>query len=382
MAGTSPESAATAWQVRLRSMARPVLASSLVPSQLDPVLKRIARRRRRSEGVPSGVDFPTLEEVCRKEWGRRLKRVWHTPISSWRGAGAAFVWLEMEGRVTKRVVVKASSYEADVFVASTETLVEAGPPELWAYRKAEPILRAFLPRTILAAEAASGRSGVYVLEDLSWDYGRGENTLRDGVMGMFRMQAALASAVETHGDEELIRYDAAFSRGLIAYAENAITAYDGGGDGSIRERVLGAWPRLEGAYLDDEFDVSTDGVPIHGDYNGSNVFVHRRDRRVKAVDWEWTGYGTPHADLASYLKKASTDVVSWALDLLAKRDESRTRHEHERIFLRSVLERALLDASLNAMQHTSDRGDSGYLGPRVNRALVTSLRSLDQLRNG
>ncbi len=82
MAGTSPESAATAWQVRLRSMARPVLGSSLVPSQLDPVLKRIARRRRRSEGVPSGVDFPTLEEVCRKEWGRRLKRVHPSSCSS------------------------------------------------------------------------------------------------------------------------------------------------------------------------------------------------------------------------------------------------------------------------------------------------------------
>ena len=267
-----------------------------------------------------------------------------------------------------------------MFRAATESLVEPGPPELWVYSKAEPVLRAFLPRVFLAAEAGSGRSGVYVLEDLTWEYGRNRVSLgwRHGVLGMFQLHETLASAVDAYGGDDLVRYDAVFSRALVSYAEQAIVAFDDPGDGEVRDQVLEAWPQLEAAYLDDEFSI--EGVPIHGDYNESNVFIHRRDHdRVKAVDWEWSGFGSPHADLASHLKSAPPEVVSWALDEIAARDQSRTRPEHERMFLRSALERAIWDSALLAMQFTSDRSRFGHLRSWINGSLARALWSLDQL---
>ena len=95
---------------------------------------------------------------------------------------------------------------------------------------------------------------------------------------------------------------------------------------------------------------------------------------------EWAGFGSPHADLASYLKSAPPEVVSWALDEMAERDQSRTRLEHERMFLRSALERALWDSALLATQVTSDQSRFGYLGSWVNGSLAKALWSLDQLR--
>ena len=346
------------------------------------MLKRIARRRRRSIGLPPGVPFETLDEVCQAEWGRRLGDAWHTPISSWKGSSAAFVWLQMEGRATKRVVVKLSRYEAEVFLTSIESLVEPGPAELWVYNEAGPSMAAFLPHAYLAARVESGQGYLFVLDDLTEQYAHDMSPQgwRNGINGLFRMHSALASAVDAYGSEQLLRFDADFSSALIPYAENAIAAYDAVTGGSSSAQVLQAWPRLQETYLDDEFDLPNGGIPIHGDYNTSNVFIHRRDNQVKAVDWEWAGLGSPHADLASYLKNPPIEVITWALDQIAERDESRTRYEHERMFLRSTLERAIWDASLQAMQFTSDRNRFGYLGPRVNRALQRSLRSLDQLR--
>lgn len=349
------------------------------------MLKRIARRRRRLIGLPPGVPFETLDEICQAEWGRRLRGAWHTPISSWKGSSAAFVWLQMEGRATKRVVVKLSSYEAEVFLTSIESLVEPGPAELWVYNQAKPGMATFLPHAYLAARVESSRGYLFVLDDLTEQYVHDVSPQgwRNGINGLLRMHSALASAVEAYGSEQLLRFDANFSSALISYTENAIGAYDAVTGGSSSAQVLQAWPRLRETYLDVQFDLPNGGVPIHGDYNTGNVFSNRQDHtKIKAVDWEWAGIGSPHADLASYLKIAPTEVVPWALDRIAQHDTSRTRPDHARMFLRSTLERAIWDAALLAMQFTADRDRFGYLGPSIDRALSRSIWSLDQLRGG
>ena len=63
----------------------------------------------------------------------------------------------MEGRATKRVVVKLSRYEAEVFLTSIESLVEPGPAELWVYNEAKPSMAALLPHAYLAARVESGQ---------------------------------------------------------------------------------------------------------------------------------------------------------------------------------------------------------------------------------
>ncbi len=239
-------------------------------------------------------------------WNRRLRRVWHTPLPSWKGESVAFVWLQLEGGLTKRIVVKAARYEAEVFPASINASVKPGLPEMWVYGRATPVMGAFIPDVYLAHEEEPGRHYVYVLEDLTGGYGKkrgGPLGWRDGINGLFRVQEALALAVDEYGAGHLLVYDDAYSEALVSYAKRALAAYDGGSDGSVRERLLQTWPLLEETYLGDRFDLLDGGMPIHGDFDTRNVFIHRKDRhQVKVVDWEWAGFGWPHGDLASYLK--------------------------------------------------------------------------------
>ena len=113
------------------------------------------------------------------------------------------------------------------------------------------------------------------------------------------------------------------------------------------------WQRVVDVHQRDEFYRHGLAAPIHGDYDHSNVLVHRQDRsRVRVVDWEWAGIGVPHADLAALLKRVSPDDERAALAIFARGYGRLSAEEHLRLFRGCQLEGRLLDAGFIARQQT------------------------------
>ncbi|MGI9609054.1 MAG: phosphotransferase family protein [Acidimicrobiia bacterium] len=369
---------------RLRALADPIIRSDLVPSSTTRTLKRMVRRRRRLPGLPAGLEEVEVDAVCRTEWGRGLKGAFHLPIRSWKNSSASFVWLQLKGGGSRRLIAKVARYSHEVHAASVDSPLDAGRPELWAYTKAKSDLEAFLPGILLARRSDDGRSYAYLLEDLntSFEHPSGPSALKSALDGMFDMHRALARAAGKESTEsgDLLQYDGGFSERLVGYSGRALSEFAQITSSGVVTAMADRWDELAGIYLGAELSDHWEMTPIHGDYNTGNVFIRTSaPRDTKAVDWEWAGFGIPHADMASLLKKAEPDVIHWAMERLSQNDPGRTASQHQRAFNVSVLERAILDAGLVAVQYNSDPERFSSLESWIEGAATRGLVHLDRL---
>ena len=166
----------------------------------------------------------------------------------------------------------------------------------------------------------------------------------------------------------------------MSYAEEAISRFHGTTNSSVASEVLNDWRRLRDCYMSPEFDVPQIHRPIHGDYNTGNLFMSNIDRgQLKAVDWEWTGFGLPHIDLASYLRSAPPEVTRWAIDDFARREPDLALRAHDRLLSRCALERGIWDASLLANQLESDVDRYQRLEEGITRSLSSAMHALHRL---
>ncbi|MFV1992129.1 MAG: phosphotransferase, partial [Acidimicrobiales bacterium] len=336
----------------------------------------------RKAGLPIVIPTETLDDMCQRYWQRPLKATWYAPISSWKGSSAAFLWLGLEGGDTRRVILKAARYTESQDDAYQGFPFEPGAPEFWIYNAAAPALRNYLADCMLAVRLASPETFLYVLEDLSVNYVKPPRVAgwRPGVLRMHDLHSALSVAAAKYGREDLLIYDKSFDRKLLSYAEETISRIHSSTRSLVAREVLDDWTRLSNCYMSHEFDIPQIHRPIHGDYNTGNLFVSKKDRaQLKVVDWEWTGFGLPHIDLASYLRRAPSDVTRWAIDDLARREPDLTLRAHERVLLRCALQRGIWDASLLASQLGSDVDRFQRLDEGVDRSLSSAMHALNRL---
>lgn len=364
-----------------------------------PPLRRAARyvrariqrpRVERVEGLPTTLAFETLDGLCREHGRGRLKRCAHVHLSGWKSLGTYRLELATDAGTTWRLIFKNECYLPE-FIAALEGLpVSPGPPEAILYRNRDPGLSAFLPQLFWFREVEPGRHFQYLLEDLAPRHALLRPETADHIRatrGLLHIHKALREAFPAAYPAGLIRYDRRYSERLLDYALGNLAEYRARtGDGAVAA-LAGKWREVASVHQRDEFYDADLRVPIHGDYNSSNIHAHREhDDQLKVVDWEWAGIGLPHADLAALVKSVRPEDHPALLQAFVADDPRLQPAQHRRLFRWCQLERRLLDAAFLARQQLVSERRIPWLQEEIRRAAgdvlgaVTSLHAAPHAR--
>jgi aminoglycoside phosphotransferase (APT) family kinase protein len=167
----------------------------------------------------------------------------------------------------------------------------------------------------------------------------------------------------------VFRYDRRYSERLLDYALGNLAEYGARtADGAVAA-LSGRWRGIASVHQRDEFYDDDLRVPIHGDYNSSNIHAHREDaNQLKVVDWEWAGVGLPHADLAALVKSVRREDHPVLLQAFVEGDPRLAPEQHRRLFRWCQLERRLLDAAFLAKQQLVSARRVSWLQEEIRRS--------------
>jgi hypothetical protein len=316
-------------------------------------IRELRSQYRRGElGVPEGVSVKFLEELCLERLGSPLAEVRHRHLSAWKASGSYQLKLLAQNKQRLALIAKEARYTPDEIPALVGLGIRPGAPEFAVLGCPGSEL---LPGVFHCEEIAANEHYSYIMEDLSDEYRMADDE-RDVVFlagQLPRLHAnlpALFSEVEPRG---LIQYDGGFSHGLLKYAAKQLSDYVTRFPNPQVESLCSLLPDLSSlrmTILSQRQDFG-ELQPIHGDFNSSNAMIHKgTGAGIKLIDWEWAGYGLPHADLASLLKSASAEVQQKALTAYIEADPSCSAAEHKLLYQWAQLERAVLDASFLGAQ--------------------------------
>jgi hypothetical protein len=322
-------------------------------------VRSLGHRRRRKvrsapvEGVPEGITFETLNELCLQRLEKPLARVSHVHLSGWKAAGSYRLFLQAQGGRRWRLIYKNAVYSNDQIPALAKLPVVPGPPEYLVYSNAGGPLGQYLPAVYLCSEIVPGRHYQYLLEDLGQAYRK--STSLEAILGIV---AELPSIHQAFGawsrsidQDRLLRYGHEFSVAFQEYARETLECYAQRTANEIVSEVCLLWPHISKVYLCEKFQEIRPACSIHGDFNPANVLVHEKySDRIKLVDWEWAGLGMPHADLASLLGGRKPEIEQQALSFFFRQDTSLPPNENRRLYQWCNLERGLLNAAFCAAQ--------------------------------
>ena len=337
------------------------------------VRARIRRARvERVEGLPPTLALETLDALSREHGRGGLKRCAHIHLSGWKSRGTYRLELDTDAGTSWRLIFKDECYRPELIGALEGLPVFPGPPEAILYRNRNTVLSYFLPQVFWFREVEPGRHFQYLLEDLAPTHALLRPETVDHIKatrGLLHIHKALREAFPAAYPDGLIQYDRRYSERLLDYALGNLAEYVARtGDGAVAA-LSGKWREVASVHQRDEFYDAGLRVPIHGDYNSSNIHAHREhDNQLKVVDWEWAGVGLPHADLAALVKSVRREDHPVLLQAFVEEDPRLAPEQHRRLFRWCQLERRLLDAAFLAKQQlVSPRGVS-WLQEEIRRS--------------
>jgi hypothetical protein len=329
------------------------------------------------QGLPEGIAFETLNELCVHHLGEPIKHVSHVHLSGWKPSGSYRLLLQTERGCHWRLVYRNAIYHPDHIPALAGLPIIPGHGEYLVYSNARGALAKYLPAVHWCSEVVPGEHYQYLLEDLGDEYRKAntpEAILRAGAE-LHAVHRAMEEWSASVDHSRLLRYDDEFSTALREYARTNLEVYVRKTPSEGVAEVLELWPRIAEVHGRREFRDLRTIRPIHGDFNTSNILIHREyPDRIKLIDWEWAGHGTAHADLASLLKRATPAVEEHALATFFRQCNRLSLHEHRRLYEWCQLERGLTDAAFLAVQHIECSGPTrlnipGYIERSLRRLL-------------
>lgn len=304
-------------------------------------------------GLPDGIRFEVLNDLCSAYLGEPLKRVSHVHISSWKAAGSYRLFLTAAKGSCWSLIYKNAVYHLDQIPALKSLPVNPGPPEYWVYNNTQGVLAEYLPTVYLCSKVIPSKHYQYLLEDVSKNYQKVNQaeTILAAAAALPRIHQAMFGWSYLQDQEDLLRYDYEFSMALQEYAIKNLERYrQKTADTNVSE-LLESWPRISKIHGCKDFYEMQALCPIHGDFNTANILMHRRHpEQIKLVDWEWAGLGIAHSDLASLLKGTTREIEELALAIFTKENKLLSLEEHRRLYRWCQMERGLLDAAFLAAQ--------------------------------
>ncbi len=313
-------------------------------------------------GLPEGITPDYLNTVCMDYFDEKAVAFTHQHLSGWKPSGAYRLLIKTRRGKVISMVYKDAAYAYDQIPALIDLPVHPGLPEFIVYSQPIGPLAPFLPRVYLAEEVTPGVRYHYLLEDLGQDYHKIsalEDVSRVSAM-LPRLHQALSEWWAAFQPQGLLDYGKGFPQALQEYAYSSLEKYSHRSNDEALKSVLACWCEIAELHLSTEFSQLQRMHPIHGDTNYTNIHIHNHDPfQFKLVDWEWAGYGLPHADLASFVKGMPDDVERPALRQFFGSPQNPnpclnlelTFEENRRLYLWCLLERGLLDAAFLTVQH-------------------------------
>jgi Phosphotransferase enzyme family len=348
------------------------------------VRRRIGRERiQRIEGPPTALSFDTLDALCRERGRGGLKRCAHLHLSGWKSRGTYRLELDTETGTRWQVIFKDECYRPELIPALQGLPVSPGPPEAMLYRLRTAALARFLPQLLWFREIEPGCHFQYLLEDLAETHAilRPETADHiDATRGLLLIHKVLRGAFDAKYPDGLIRYDRRYSERLLDYALGNLADYRARTADVAVAALLARWRQVAQVHQRDEYYDDNLRVPIHGDYNNSNIHA-RLDNpsQLKVVDWEWGGVGLPHADLAALVKTVRREDHLMLLQLFVEEDRQLEPEQHQRLFHWCQLERRLLDAAFLARQQLVSARRVPWLQAEITRSARDVLAAVEWL---
>ncbi len=361
------------------------------------LLSRIKRRiyfmqrrlpRRPVKGLPEGIAFETVNRLCLEHSGEPLQRVSYVHLSGWKVSGAYRLVLKSVNGRTWHLIYKNAIYSLEQIPALRGLPIKPGPPEYLVYKHPEGALSQYLPAVYLCLEMVPGRHYQYVLEDLSQEYQRlseytklaKKRNIVSAASELPKLHHALSEWSITADPTHLLRFNREFSTDLLKYAEENLERYVQETADKTVSRAIEHWPLISEVHGHSEFYECQTTQPIHGDYHTGHVYVHKENPdRIKLIDWEWTGLGRPHADLATLLQGKDPDIEQQALVRYAEQDDRLSLDEHRRLYEWCQLERGLLNAAFLARQQMESSRRAKWVPEFIQRSILRALRAQEQL---
>ena len=365
--------------------------------KLDRILS--ARRRRLLKwiqshtprrGLPRGLSQETVSRICREVTGEELRRSSYVHLSGWKVSGAYRLTLKTQSGRTWPLIFKNAVYNLEELPGLQGMPQRPGPPEYLVYKNASPALSEFLPKVYLCLEIRPGSHYQYLLEDLSRSHRRlspfggtepaGNQNLRAAIEQLPLLHDALTEWLHGVDPSAFLRYDDGFSDAFLSYAKDNLEGYFAETQDETVSRVLKFWPQISNLHESADIGELRGTIAIHGDYHNGHMYTDdSAGDNLKLIDWEWSGFGWPHADLASALKRATPEDEELALSIYAERMKNFTPAEHRRLYEWCQFERGLMDAAYLAKQQMEAPRKVGWVPPYIRRSLRRALRALDAL---
>lgn len=335
-------------------------------------------------GLPLGIEPGELDEICREHFNEHAREFSYQHLSGWKSAGAYRVRINTARGNIVSLIYKDSLYAPELIPALVDLPVIPGPPEYVIFSQPDGALAPYLPRVYLAEEIEPKAHYRYVLEDLKENY-----SIVYGLEDILRLTSLLPKFHQALDEwstnvhpQGLLNYGKEFSLAMQEYARINLVNYSQQSDDSTLKAVLERWPQIAEMHLKPDFFALQPSRPIHGDTNYTNIHIHKHDpQQFKIVDWEWAGFGSPYADLASLLKSAPKDIEKLGFNrFTGTRKEPNpclnhdlTEEESHRLYLWCQLERGMLDAGFLAAQCLKSNNHTAFSLPR---AVTVSLQRL------
>jgi hypothetical protein len=333
-------------------------------------------------GPPPGVDEQLLAQICQKLTGFPATGYHHLLLSGWKKCGAYRVFLHNAGNKKTSIIFKNAYYDQEKIPALTGLPVQPGAPEFTIYQTPSPELQNFLPRLYLCRQLEAGRHYHYLLEDLSQNYTRCHQPahILEAVRQLPQLHRVLDQWHQQLPAANLLDYQHGFSQALQHYALPRLQRYRQRHDSRSAAQLLRQWDGIIALLKSPCLKKSASTGVIHGDYNSANLMTGQH-AQLKVLDWEWSGVGFRHADLAALLKRTTATFEEQALQVYASLEPSLSFNEHLRQYHRCQLERGILDASFLAVQ-AEQTGHSTRLNllTYIEDSIARSLRSLARLQ--
>lgn len=337
------------------------------PSLLNKIYSRITNRLRSVsvDGIPKGLTFDEINELCIKHFDDHLVKVSYEHLSSWKAAGSYRLFLKTKKGIIRRLVYKNAVYNIDHIPALQGLPVIPGNPEYLVYKNARGASATYLPNVYLVKEVIPQKHYQYFLEDLNpKDFTSAYKpklslTVAQKISALHQSMDELLPIVD---QTKLLRYDRRFSLAIEEYFHKNLESYLQKIDNQRIQEIYKLCPRILNLHARQEFQDLQVSRLIHGDLNGSNILIHKKDPdKIKFIDWEWAGLGNPHADLVSLVSSSQLEVEHQALAIFAKQNPQLSLSEHKRLYQWCKLERGLLDAAFMTVQQMQSSYQSKFL---------------------
>jgi len=327
------------------------------------------------DGIPHGLTFDELDELCRSYVDDSLKSVSYCPLSGWKKSAAFRLVLRTESGNKWSVIYKNAHYARDLIPALKRFPINPGPPEYVIYSEDRVKIRHYLPGIYMHRELTPCMHYRYLMEDLSTHHrpARNGKDILSVAARLPELHSKIMECDHDQNEEWFITYDRETISSLKTYIFEGIERYVNHTNSNRVYGLYDNWERISQLY-DEKNDYAGLNTKIHGDSNLANIFIDKTNtRNIKFIDWEWAGIGLPHQDLASLLKRARPAIEDAAIEIYSIIYGVLSLAEHKRIYEICQLERGLLDCAFLANQVTGTTDDTnidikGYIEDSALRA--------------